>query len=111
MGEIGYMDFLKWTSAERRFNIRFFDDGRVLEWPIDGDVSDAWVGSFESGVAKGPNYYLFVVIGEATTEYKEDFGVLQGVERIGEEEVARSEIYRRDYAVGLNWFQGRGVKY
>jgi hypothetical protein len=63
-----YRDFTKQTTSNNQFNIRFFEDGRVLEWPRDGDISEAWHGWFESGAVKAFVPYLTVRIGDTITE-------------------------------------------
>lgn len=110
-----YRDFVKTTPAGRRFNIRFHSDGRVQEWPIDGDISNAWEGTFHAGLIKIPHtWHLGVHIGHALTEYEEDrdFEALIGLETIDREAVGSSMLWPSEPGGGISllWFQGRGVR-
>jgi hypothetical protein len=104
-----YRDFIKQTTANNQFNIRFYLDGRVLEWPRDGDISEAWEGEFYSGPVKAFVPSLTVRIGDTITEYEEEDGYLRGLEKRNGEDAGASQIFSTSSPTSLFWFQGKGV--
>lgn len=106
-----HVDYVKETSVGNCFNVRFHSGGRVLEWPIDGDISMAWEGVFFAGDPDNHPWEMATAIGNAVTRYvqhprKRALIGLEIPEPPGEptQSVLRPVEHEN---TGLQWFQGR----